>query len=73
MTEEDVFRNHWREWGLAEDAINHKWDEFLQVEAFKDRMERERLPCGAPHPKAAIEKAAREYESTIIKNRKWGR
>lgn len=67
MTAREAFGKRWREWGLDEKVIAHKWDEFLQVEGFKDSLE---LKGVKPED---IARMAAEFERGIVAKRKWVR
>ncbi len=62
-----VFRRRWRAEGLSDEAITHKWAEFWVVEGYRDSLERKGIEP------AKIGEMVREFESEMIRNRKWGR
>jgi hypothetical protein len=43
-TPEDVFREKWRAWGLTEEEVGLKWDEFLTVEGHRWHLEQQQAP-----------------------------
>ncbi len=58
-------RRIWRERGLNEDEIEHKYDEELGVHLYREQLAREGCKD--------IPKRVAEYRAKIIKDRKWGR
>lgn len=76
-TEEDAFRDRWRAWGLREDEITKKYQEFWVIEGYRDSLERA-APTGMT-PEAVIafnqsvDQRVCQYAAKIAANRKWGR
>jgi hypothetical protein len=66
-TPREAFGNRWREWGLSEENIANKWSEFLQVEGYKDSLERKGMQPDD------VAKLATEFERDMVAKRKWGR
>lgn len=67
LTARELFGKRWREWGLSEEIIAHKWDEFLAVEGHKYHLEQRGVK-----PEEIARQAA-EFERGIVAKRKWGR
>lgn len=67
VTAEEAFANRWRKWGLSDDEITHKWEEFLTIEGYKHSLEQRGLKVDD------VNRLAAEFERGIVAKRKWGR
>lgn len=67
LTARELFGKRWREWGLSDEIIGHKWNEFLQVEGHKFHLE------GRGVKPEEVARQAVEFERGIVAKRKWGR
>jgi len=65
VTEEDKFRQRWREWGLTEKQLDCKWAEYLDVCGEQWRLEKKGLKP------EEVQNRIREYESRLKRNRTW--
>lgn len=65
LSPREAFGKRWREWGLSDEQIGHKWSEFLQVEGYKWGLEQK----GVKPDEAA--KMAVPFEREMVANRKW--
>ena len=67
ITPRERFGRRWREWGLSEEEIGYKWAEFLEIEGYKDSLERRGVK-----PDEVAQLAAK-FERGLVAKRKWGR
>lgn len=66
LTEEEMFRKRWQEWGLTEDKIDRKWSEYVELCGYRDSLEKRGTA------RDAIGRLVADYESTQMKRRQWG-
>ncbi len=66
-TDDDAFRDRWREWGLRDDEIDKKYQEFWIIEGYRESLEKQKLG------ENEIERRVAKYRDEVSRNRKWGR
>lgn len=73
-TLEDRFRDKWKAWGMTDEQIERKFEEFWLIEGERDRLERA-IPYDADRDAcmAEVNKQVADYAARIVRNRKWGR
>ena len=65
LTAQEGFEKRWKEWGLTDEQVAYKWDEFLQVEGYKYSLEQKGVK------QDEIKRLAIEFERGIVAKRRW--
>ena len=74
MSDEERVKAGWAKWGLTDEELEHKWQEFLEIEGYRWKLEATRPP-GIPDEAWSedAERRVREFERSLIAKRTWGR
>jgi len=65
LTAREAFDKRWREWGLTDEQVGYKWDEFMQVEGYKYSLEQKGVKPDE------VTRLAIEFERGIVAKRRW--
>lgn len=73
-THAEEFRDEWRTWGLSDEQIEHKYDEFWIIEGERHRLEMEANTSLNREAKInEIDAKVAKFRQELIRRRTWGR